>query len=55
MKTMEVLESYLKGHKLSSNTVRYFMQVFGSLSKYSDEFPVSGVVVDEWVAQLQLE
>lgn len=52
MKTLEVLEKVLKGKRISENTKRHYKDALGSLAKYSDEFPESGVVINEWLGSL---
>jgi len=53
MKTLEVLEKVLKGKRISKDTERHYRDALGSLAKYSEEFPVSGVVVNEWLGSLE--
>ena len=53
MKTLEVLEKVLKGKRISKDTERHYRDALGSLAKYSEEFPVSGVVVNEWLRSLE--
>ena len=52
MKTTEVLEKVLRGKRLKADTIRHYKDALGSLSRYSPEFPVSGVVINEWLASL---
>jgi integrase len=53
MKTLEVLERVLKGKRLKPNTQRHYREALGSLSRYSEDWPVSGVIINEWLASLQ--
>ena len=52
MKTLEVLEMVLKGKRLRPKTQKNYRMAFGSLAKFSEEFPVDGVVINEWTASL---
>ncbi len=52
VKTLEVLEKVLKGKRISENTGRHYRDALGSLADYSDEWPESGVVVNEWLGGL---
>lgn len=52
MITLEVLEKYLKSHKLKPQTVSMYTYVFKSLSEYSEDWPVSSVIIDEWLTGL---
>jgi len=54
VETLEVLEKYLKGRKLSGETEVSYRKVFKSLAEYSPQFPDKGVVVNEWLAGLNL-
>lgn len=53
MRTLEVLEKVLKGKRIKDNTKRHYRDALGSLAKYSEDWPVSGVVVNEWLASLE--
>jgi len=53
MKTLEVLEKILKGKRLKSNTQRLYRDALGSLARYSEDWPVSGVIINEWLASLE--
>jgi integrase len=53
MKTLEVLEKVLKGKRIKDNTKRHYRDALGSLARYSEDWPVSGVVVNEWLASLE--
>jgi len=53
MKTLEVLEKVLKGKRLKPNTQRHYREVLGSLGQYSEDWPVSGVIINEWLASLE--
>ena len=52
MKTLEVLEKVLRGKRLKPNTQRHYRDALGSLSRYSEDWPVSGVIINEWLASL---
>ena len=52
MRTLEVLGKVLKGKRISENTSRHYRDALGSLARYSDEFPKSGVVINEWIGSL---
>ena len=52
MKTIEVLEKVLKGKRIKAATQRHYRDALGSLARYSEDWSVSGVVVDEWLASL---
>lgn len=52
MKTLDVLDKVLKGKRVSDETRRHYRVALNSLAKYSEDFPKSGEVVDEWVATL---
>ena len=54
MKTLEVLERYLRGRRLSVETELSYRKVFKSLAESSPEFPEKGVIVNEWLAGLNL-
>jgi integrase len=53
MKTLEVLEIVLKGKRLKANTQRHYREALGSLGQYSEDWPVSGVIINEWMASLE--
>ena len=53
IKTLEVLEKVLKGKRLKPNTQRHYREVLGSLGRYSEDWPVSGVIINEWLASLE--
>ena len=53
MKTLEVLEKVLKGKRLKPNTQRHYREALGSLAAYSEDWPISGVVINEWLASLE--
>jgi integrase/recombinase XerD len=53
MKTLEVLEKVLKGKRLKPNTQRHYRDALGSLARYSEDWPVSGVIINEWLASLE--
>ncbi len=52
MKTLEVLEKVLHGKRVKDNTERHYRDALSSLAKYDEEWPVSGVVINEWLATL---
>lgn len=53
VKTLEVLEKVLKGKRIKETTRRHYRDALSSLAKYSEDWPVSGVVVNEWLASLE--
>jgi len=53
MKTLEVLEKVLKGKRLRPSTQRLYRDALGSLARYREDWPVSGVVINEWLASLE--
>jgi integrase len=53
VKTVEVLEKVLKGKRIKADTVRHYRDALGSLAKYSEDWPVSGVVINEWLGSLK--
>ena len=52
MKTLEVMEKVLKGKRLKPVTRRHYREALGSLSRYESEWPVRGVVINEWLVSL---
>jgi integrase len=52
VKTLEVLEKVLRGKRVKATTQRHYREALGSLSRYSEDWPVSGVVINEWMASL---
>lgn len=52
MKTKEVLNKVLKGKRIRPNTKRHYREALGSLAEFSEEWPSSGVVINEWLASL---
>jgi len=52
MKTLEILKKVLKGKRLKPNTQRHYRDALGSLARYSGDWPVSGVIINEWLASL---
>ena len=52
MRTLEVLERVLKGKRVKSDTQRHYRDALTSLARYEEEWPVSGVVINEWLASL---
>ncbi|MBA7562067.1 Tyrosine recombinase XerC [subsurface metagenome] len=53
MKTLEVLGRVLKGKRIKHDTERHYRDALGSLARYSEDWPVSGVVVNEWLGSLK--
>jgi integrase len=53
MKTLEVLEKVLKGKRVKPNTQRHYREALSSLAKYESEWPVNGIVINEWLASLK--
>lgn len=53
MKTLEVLESVLKGKRIRPNTVKLYRNALSSLARRSEDWPESGVVINEWLASLE--
>lgn len=54
MKTMEVLERVLKGKRLRPATQRHYVDALSSLARYSEDFPKSGAVINEWLVSLDV-
>ena len=52
MKTIEVLEKVLKGKRIKPATQRHYREALGSLAEYEEEWPSSGVVINEWMGSL---
>ena len=52
MKTLEVLEKVLKGKRLRPATRRHYIDALGSLARYSEMWPKSGAVINEWLTSL---
>ena len=52
MKTLEVLERVCKGKRVKEITKRHYREALGSLAKYSEDWPVSGVIINEWLVQI---
>ena len=53
MKTLAVLARVLKGKRIKADTQRHYRDALGSLAKHSEEWPVDGVVINEWMASLE--
>jgi len=53
MKTLEALEKVLKGKRLKPNTQRHYRDALGSLARYSEDWPVNGMIINEWLASLE--
>lgn len=47
IKTLEVLEIVLRGKRLKPNTQRHYRDVLDSLARYSEDWSVSGVIINE--------
>jgi integrase len=54
MKTLEVLDKALRGKRLRPHTVRQWSYVLKSLADYSEEWPQSSVVINEWLSGLKI-
>lgn len=52
MKTLEVLEKVLRGKRIKPGTQRHYREALGSLARFEEEWPVSGLVINEWLAYL---
>lgn len=52
MKTIEVMEKYLRGKRLKVKTVSRVRNVLESMAEYSEDWPISGVLVNEYLASL---
>lgn len=52
MKTIEVLEKVLRGKRVKPNTERHYKDALGSLAECSEDWPVDGVVINEWLVSL---
>ena len=46
MKTLEVLEAVLRGKRIKPTTRRHYMEVLGSLAKYSEDWPRSSLIIN---------
>ncbi len=53
MKTLDVLREVLAGKRMSESSKRNYEAVFGSLNKFSEEFPVKSVEVNKWLVSLK--
>lgn len=53
MKTMDVLNKFLRGKKLANSSVHNLKQALESLAKYSEEWPSDPVVINEWINQIE--
>ncbi len=53
MKTLEVLEKVLRGKRVKPNTERHYRDALGSLARYDEDWPVGGVVINEWLGSLE--
>ena len=52
MKTLEVLDKVLKGKRLTPGSQRLLRETLQSVAKCSEDWPASGVVINEWLASL---
>jgi integrase/recombinase XerD len=52
MKTLEVLDLVLKGKRLKANSQKNYRMAFGSLARFSEEFPSDSMVINQWLASL---
>jgi integrase len=52
MKTLEVLDLVLKGKRLRPKSVSSYRRAFELLASFSEDWPESGVVINEWVGSL---
>ncbi len=53
MKTLDVLREVLAGKRMSESSMRNYKAAFGSLNKFSEEFPVESVEVNKWLVSLK--
>ena len=53
MKTLEVLERVLKGKRMSENTKNNFRYSLKALAGYSEDWPESRTVINEWLAGIK--
>jgi len=53
VKTLEVLQKVLRAKRIKPETVRHYRGALESLANYSEDWPVSGVIIDEWLASLE--
>jgi len=52
IKTLGVLDKVLRGKRIKAETARHYRDALGSLARYSEDWPVSGVVINEWLGSL---
>jgi len=52
VKTLGVLDKVLRGKRIKAETERHYRDALGSLARYSEDWPVSGVVINEWIGSL---
>jgi len=52
VRTLEVLEKVLRGKRIKADTKRHYRDALGSLAKYSEDWPESGMVINEWLGSL---
>ena len=53
MKNLDVLREVLAGKRMSESSKRNYEAAFGSLNKFSEEFPVKSVEVNKWLVSLK--
>lgn len=53
MKTLEVLEKVLKGKRLRPSTQRLYRVALGSLTRYSEDCSINGMLINLWLASLE--
>lgn len=53
MKTLEVLEKVLRGKRVKPETQRHYKDALGSLAEFSEDWPKSGFVINEWLGSLK--
>jgi integrase len=53
VKTLEVLDKVLRGKRVRPETQRHYRDALGSLARYSEDWPVNGVVINEWLGSLK--
>lgn len=54
MKTLEVLDRVLKGKQLAEESRRQMTYVLEIFAEYSEEWPESGVIINEWLNSLDI-
>jgi integrase len=53
MKTLDALDKYLRGHKISKSTEYHTKRAFQFLNEFEQELPMSRALLNEWVVWLQ--